>query len=1441
MTVPLRKPGRAPVPPPPGRGRGRSLRALLALFAAAVVFFMAPAERAAAQTGSATPVDIPDPNLRARLETLLGKASGATITRAEMAGISGRVSFARSYAQRNDPNGAIRDLTGLEYATGLREVFFSYHWISDLTPLSGLTSLTLLSAITNRISDLSPLVGLTSLSVLSLDGNQVSDLSPLSGLTSLRNLFLERNRISDLTPLSGLTSLTNLSLWENLISNITPLSGLDSLTDLTLNNNRISDITPLRNKPSLRLLNLSHNENLRDLSTVTGMTALARLQLDGTSVTDLSPLVANAGLASGDQIYLRDVPHLNADAAGHVATLRGRGVTVFANDPLGLDRVVRGLRVTPGVERLTVSWNPLTAQTGFNPTGYRVQWRSGSQRYLTSATPPRHEDVIGTGTTSYTIFSLTPGVEYLVRVRSYGAYGPPSAPVSGIPQSRPPPPRPDRVDGVTVTPGVESLVVSWNQADNAGGYKVQWKSGEQEYDSAARQALTDDGGATSYTIPDLVPGVEYTVRVIATRAGSVNGMPSAEATGTPLAPAPGRVDGVTVTPGVESLAVSWSPVADANGYKVQWRSGEQDYDPAARQARTDDGGATSRTIPDLVPGVEYTVRVIATRAGSVNGMPSAEATGTPLAPAPGRVDGVTVTPGVESLAVSWSPVADANGYKVQWRSGEQDYDPAARQARTGDGGTTSRTIPDLVPGVEYTVRVIATKADAPDGEPSAEATGIPLTTPPGRVDGVTVSPGVESLAVSWNPVADAGGYKVQWKSGEQEYDPMARQARTEGMGTTSHTIPDLVSGVEYTVRVIATRAGAADGEPSAEATGVPGRRVGVSVADAAAMEGAAVEFPVRLTGPSIAAVTLTWITEAGGTARAGEDYRAVATGSLTLQPGDTAGTLRVQTLDDGQVEPAETFRVRLMEATNAAMDARAGSATGTIADDDMETARGRALGMVLAGTGRAIAADAVDVVGERFTRQPAEAQVAVGGLALTRTAFATREPVSSVASGMRIAPGGPIPGAAAPWGGAGQDGIGGAWATTEADEWTSWAPGEGFQRASALEWLSRSSFDLPLSRQDADEAAGGVGWRLWGRGTAGGFDGTPDAGFRMDGEVLSGYLGLDYRADRDTVLGMAVVHTRVDAGYETDAVTAGAVDLDMTSVLPYAHWKLRPDLGVWGLLGVGRGEVELEDEAGWVETGVGMLTAAFGLRQEVATWRGIDVAVKADTFLAELETEATEGLPTTAGDARRLRLRLEGRKEWELSAVSRMESSLDVGGRWDGGDAEAGLGVEVGGGLTYAHTKLGLEVDARGRYLVAHRKTAFDEWGGSVTVKLDPGQARQGPWLTFAPGWGAQGSRAAQMWDGAEVLRPNRSIGGTPGLSPDRLDLDVGYGLAQGAAELLTPYAGLSIAGPQARGYKMGARLEVDERLDLGVEGRHSVRADGDAGNEVMFYGHLRW
>ena len=95
--------------------------------------------------------------------------------------------------------------------------------------------------------------------------------------------------------------------------------------------------------------------------------------------------------------------------------------------------------------------------------------------------------------------------------------------------------------GVVVTSGNAGLVVNWVAVGNATGYKVQWKSGTQSYNTTTRQATITSGSTISHTIPGLTNGTEYTVQVTATRTGANDGPSSAEVMGTPEAP------GVTVS------------------------------------------------------------------------------------------------------------------------------------------------------------------------------------------------------------------------------------------------------------------------------------------------------------------------------------------------------------------------------------------------------------------------------------------------------------------------------------------------------------------------------------------------------------------------------------------------------------------------------------------------------------------------------------------------------------------------------------------------------------------------------------------------------------------------------------------------------------------------------------------------------------------------------
>ena len=83
-----------------------------------------------------------------------------------------------------------------------------------------------------------------------------------------------------------------------------------------------------------------------------------------------------------------------------------------------------------------------------------------------------------------------------------------------------------QVMGVGVAPGNAQLVVTWTAVSTATGYTVQWMSGGQNYNTGDRQATVTSGSTTRYTIPSLINGTEYTVRVIATRTGANDGPPS---------------------------------------------------------------------------------------------------------------------------------------------------------------------------------------------------------------------------------------------------------------------------------------------------------------------------------------------------------------------------------------------------------------------------------------------------------------------------------------------------------------------------------------------------------------------------------------------------------------------------------------------------------------------------------------------------------------------------------------------------------------------------------------------------------------------------------------------------------------------------------------------------------------------------------------------------
>ena len=397
----------------------------------------------------------------------------------------------------------------------------------------------------------------------------------------------------------------------------------------------------------------------------------------------------------------------------------------------------------------------------------------------------------------------------MIGTRAGAANGPPSQPATARTN---PPPAPARVSGVQASAQSDTAIsVSWSAVANADGYLVQWATAGQPFDAARQASVT----GTGHTITGLEYSTEYFIQVVATRTGAANGPPSQPATArTDPPPTPARVSGVQASARSDTrISVSWSAVANADGYLVQWRTRGQPFD-AARQASVT---GTGHTITGLEYSTEYFIQVVATRTGAANGPPSQPATArTNPPPAPGRVSGVQASARSDTrISVSWSAVANADGYLVQWATAGQPFDAARQASVTGTG----HTITGLDYSTEYFIQVVATRTGAANGPPSdppAKATThVPPT--PAQVSGVVASARSDAeIGVSWSPARNATAYVVAWRPDGESHDA-DRQAVVAG---TEVVIEDLRSETEYFIRVFGTRRGAANGPPSAEDTAV---------------------------------------------------------------------------------------------------------------------------------------------------------------------------------------------------------------------------------------------------------------------------------------------------------------------------------------------------------------------------------------------------------------------------------------------------------------------------------------------------------------------------------------------------------------------------------------------------------------------------------------------
>ncbi len=719
----------------------------------------------------------------------------------------------------------------------------------------------------------------------------------------------------------------------------------------------------------------------------------------------------------------------------------------------------------------------------------------------------------------------------------------------------------------------------------------------------------------------------------------------------------------------------------------------------------------------------------------------------------------------------------------------------------------------------YELRVTVTDADGA----TATATVSADADHPGAATGLTAKPaGSGALAVTWTAAARAPhGYRLRWRvRGPNDLN--------EGVVVhgTGHRLTGLTNGTKYVVRVDTINATAdglvrgtrvtTAGIPSAnsDTLGVPT----VAVHDAQADEGDSLAFRITLSEAVTHEVKVRWRTVAG-TARAGVDYESDS-GEVVFASSETEQTVMVRTIDDAHNDPGETFRLVLSDVRGAVFGD--GEAVGTISNSDPLP------GVWLAHFGRTVADQVLDGIAQRVeTPRTPGTQGTLAGVAIGSGDAWSEEQLRYGITPLKF------------------------------DNWN--AAGLSLQNERTMtfsEVLAASRFTLTGAR---DQAGGSLA--LWGRGARSSFDAQPGT-LNLDGSVTTAILGADY-GDEVSLSGVALAWSDGEGSYrdsgqkpEMAVGSSGTVAASLGAVIPYTSVQAAERLGLWGAAGYGSGTMTLtpktqtgveamqtEDPA--MQADIDWRMAAVGLRGELLTSQeaqGVTLAVVSDALWAQTDSAKVEqgSLAASASDVTRLRLGLKGRWSVPLQQGGQFAPSFEAGVRHDGGDAGSGLGVELGGGLSWAVPRLGLAFELSGRTLLAHESDGRQEHGLAATLGYDinPGSA-QGLSFTLGHTLGMRSEGGLEALFAPETLDTRRGTA-----AEGRWTAEAAYGLPVFGQYLASPTIEIGV-GSASRDYSLGWRLSPAGTgaadIALGIKATRQERVAAEPEHGVRLQLNLRW
>ena len=860
----------------------------------------------------------------------------------------------------------------------------------------------------------------------------------------------------------------------------------------------------------------------------------------------------DTGLAPNTERYYR-VSAINSFATGAPSSIEGAITELdVPNAPGRLTAQARG------ISAIELAWTAPPSRGAAPVTGYRIQWSStgtGGWRNLVADT--------GSRTTRHTDTGLSPRTRRYYRVAALsgariGAWSnvahatTDDLTVPGAPTS------------LRVIPnglrGSTELSLTWRAPSNTGGspitgYRIEWSSTGASPWFIVVPGPT--GTATTYLHTGLAPNTTRFYRVSAINAQG-QGNPSTAVRGTTNAARPGQPRNLRArAAGPTSITLGWeAPTSDGGeritGYTIR-RRGPNDGTWITIPRNT---GPQETTFTDtgLQPATAYRYQVAAVnRLGA--GQWSFEASTSTYAQAPGAPFNLTARAvGTSRIDLSWSAPRNTGGapilgYRIEASDdGGRTWNIIIR--RNTNSKTTTASDVTLQPATtrHYRVAAINTAGTGPFSNTARATTEATVPGAPRSLD--AEADGTSRIELSWRePTSDGGsritGYRIEVsEDGGASWDDLV--ANSHNTRTTYvHTGLEPATRRHYRVSAI--------------------NRIGVSRASRVASAITDATVPDAPTGLTATAVTSTqidlfWLAPAydGGAPVTG--YRIeVSENGAAWTDLRTNTQSRATAFQHTGLLPGSTRHYRVSAINRVGTGAP--SDTASAATDDPVGRAGRLNTRVLPHVAAAMTSSTVSAIARRVDAVASgmgmQRRVETNGLSSMAASLSSPD-----AGGLGLAQG---------------------------------------DQAGLAALFGGTSFTMPLGASDAQQqSATGTQLASWGSGEYHYLGEPGQSALDWKGNMVSAHAGIDTRVGSDLLAGVAGSYSSGSFDF-TDKTGAspvkGTYGTTMASVHPYMAWfSGGGGASVWGSAGLGRGDIDVDDEREGLRTTPASLLTGAGAR-----------------------------------------------------------------------------------------------------------------------------------------------------------------------------------------------------------------------------------------------------